>query len=103
MTLGSDIKLQKTKLIEQINLATLKFSSTEVTCYIQELQDFIFLNWGPSRVWASASLATVIDLWCEMTLSEYLGIWMAEDLGQQKTASRYTDIQMESKEAEKSL
>lgn len=26
---------------------------------------------------------------------------MAEDLGQQKTASRYTDIQMESKEAEK--
>lgn len=82
MTLGSDIKLKKSTLIEQIILATLKFSSTEVTCYIQDLQDFTFPNWEPSRVWASASLATVIDLWCEMTLSEYLGMWMAEDLGQ---------------------
>lgn len=46
MALGGGIKLKKSTLIEQINLAALKFHSTEVTCYIQDLQDFIFLKRG---------------------------------------------------------
>lgn len=101
MTLWCDIKLKKSALIVQIHLDTLKFSSIEVICYIQDLQDFIFRNWGPSSFLCRCG--PMINLWCEMKLSEYLGTGIAEDLGWRRAAGRCTDTQAESKHQKISL
>lgn len=79
MTLWCDIKLKKSALIVQIRSDTSKLGSIEVICYIQDLQDFIFWNWGPSSFLCRCG--PMISLWCEMKLSEYRDTGIAEDLG----------------------